>query len=95
MERTIIKGSEYMTLHENGDISRPAIGMKASSKWKIVGAVTRNNFGHVTANYSLDDILNNPRSIPWQFANGKQKTFIVDLDHGSNREWRCPTHSVS
>ena len=94
MKRTILKGSEYMTLHENGDISRPEIKMKASGNWKISGAVTRNNLGHVTKFYSLAEILDNPAKIPWQHANGKQKTFVCDLDHGTNREWRNPTHSI-
>ena len=95
MTRTIRYGSEYMTLHDSGEISRPAINMKASGQWLVTGAVTRNNFGHVINRYSLADILRDPRSIPWQFANGSQKTFVTDLDHGTHREWRSPGHSIS
>jgi hypothetical protein len=84
-----------MELHETGAITRPAIGMNtASNNWIVTGAVTRNNFGHVTRRYSLADILSNPGAIPWQHGNGEQKTFIQDIDHGTPREWRNPTHSV-
>jgi hypothetical protein len=92
---SILYGNEYMTLYPDGSVSRPAIKMAASGSWKITGAVTRNNFGHVTRHYTLADILANPSGIPWRFKNGKQKTFVTDLDHGAHREWRCPTHSIS
>jgi len=92
--RTINYGGEYMKLHPNGDISRPKIKMGPSGKWKVTGAVTRNNFGHVVRRWSLQEILDNPAMIPWKHANGKQKTFIQDLDHGTHREWRSPGHSV-
>ena len=95
MKRTIRHGAEYMELHENGAITRPEISMNTpSNKWLVTGAVTRNNFGHVTRRYSLANILNNPGAIPWQHGNGKQKTFIQDVDHGTPREWRSPTHNI-
>ena len=92
--RTIRHGAEYMHLYENGTISRPAINMKASGKWQVIGAVTLNNFGYAVKFYSLADVFNNPGFIEWQHKNGKQKTFIRDLDHGTMREWRSPNHSV-
>ena len=83
-----------MTLHESGEISRPKIGMKSSGQWLVTGAVTRDNFGHVVRRYSLEEVFNNPRSIPWKFKNGKQQTFVTDLDHGTAREWCSPVHRI-
>lgn len=56
--------------------------------------MTRNNFGLVTRRYSLEEVLGDPGSIPWQFKNGKQRTFLMDFDHGSFREWGSPGHYV-
>ncbi len=92
-KRTIQYGNEYMTLHNNGNISRPAIGMGPSGQWKVTGAVERNNFGAVVRRFTLEEILNDPEAIPWKFKNGKQRTFITDFDHGSHREWRV-AHQV-
>lgn len=95
MARHIKYGSEYMMLHDDGCITRPEIGMNTpSGKWKVVGAVRYNNFGHVVERYSLKQILEDPDSIPWEFKNGKQQTHIRDFDHGSIREWGCPNHCV-
>lgn len=94
MHRDIYHGIEVMRLHEDGTVSRPAIGMKASGHWLITGAVTRNNLGVIVRRYSLAELLSNPRVIPWQFANGKQRTFVQDLDHGTRREWCSPTYSI-
>ena len=93
MQRTIRHGDEFMTLHSDGCISRQSFG--PSGKWRVTGAVQRNNFGHAVRRYTLAQILENPASIPWRAKNGKQRTFIIDLDHGTSREWRSPTHSVS
>lgn len=94
LERRIEYGNETMLLQPDGCVSRPAIGMKASGQWRITGAVERNNFGHVVRRYTLAELLANPRVIPWRFANGKQRTFVQDLDYGTRREWRSPTHSI-
>lgn len=96
MKRTIKYGSEYMTLHENGGIERNINGfnIRPTGQWAVTGAVTYNNFGKVVQTYTLRQILDDPRSIPWKFKNGKQRTFIRDFDHGTNREWRSPDHEV-
>lgn len=91
---TIVHGNEYMGLYADGSIDRPAINMPPSGQWKIIGAVTLNNLGGVVRRYSLADILANPSAIPWQFKNGKQKTFVEDLDHGTRRRWASPTHYI-
>jgi hypothetical protein len=93
--RTIHYGGELMSLHADGCISRPAIGMGFSGQWRLTGAVMRNNFGHITRRYSLEQILSDPASIPWQFANGTQRVFVQDYDHGSHREWRSPNHHIA
>lgn len=93
--RSIISGTETMMLHDNGDISRPSIGMGPSGQWRCVGAVERNNFGRQVRVYTLRQILDNPASIPWRYKNGSQRTFLCDFDHGSMREWRTPPHHVS
>lgn len=92
MRRTILYGSEYMTLHENGHIERKNI--PPSGQWRVIGAYEYNNFGHQTRRYSLAEILNSPESIPWQHKNGKQRVFIRDMDHGTVREWSSPNHRV-
>ena len=95
MERTIYYGHERMTLHQNGTISRPEIGMRASGQWRVTGAVEYNNFGYVVRRYSLAQILENPSAIPWSFKNGKQRTHVMDFDHGTKRMWCNPTHRIA
>ena len=85
-------GSELFTLYEGGEVGRPTIKMAPSGQWRVIGAVERNNFGHAIRFYSLAEVLRD--AIPWQFKNGKQRTFIRDLDHGTIREWRSPRHYV-
>jgi hypothetical protein len=92
--RAVLHGSETMHIHADGSVSRPAIGMPPSGNWRIIGAVERNNFGRAVHHYTLADILTKGDAIPWQFKNGKQRTFIRDLDHGTVREWASPRHRV-
>lgn len=94
--RTIVQGGEYMRLHDNGQIERTGRNSVApSGQWRVTGAVQRNNFGAAVRRYTLQEILDAPDKIPWRFKNGKQQTFITDLDHGTSREWRSPNHWVS
>lgn len=83
--RTIKYNNEYWKLHDNGMIERPNL-VAPSKTWVVTGACEYNNFGHVVRVYSLDEILNT--NIQWKHKNGKQKVFIRDNDHGTNREWR-------
>ena len=95
--RTIVSlgaKTEYMILHANGHVEREQRGVAPSEEWRIIEAVTRNNFGHITRFYSLEEIMENPESIPWRYANGNQKTYLRDLDRGTLREWRSPRHEV-
>ena len=90
----IKRGDEWLDLYDDGCIGHPEKGVAPSGSWLVIGAVTRNNFGTVTRRYSLADILRDPGSIPWHHANGRQKTFIQDYDHGFGREWCSPGHRV-
>lgn len=83
-------GAEYWTADEAGRITRPGL-VTGSDSWRIVGAVARNNFGHVVARYTLADLLRG--NIAWTHANGKQRVFALDYDHGTIREWRN-SHAV-
>ena len=86
--RTILHGSEYMLLHENGYISRPAIKMETSDNWKVIGCVRYNNFGNIVERRNLNDIVAG-KIKDWFYGNGKQKWHIVDSDHGTIRIWMC------
>ncbi len=88
----IEKGGHYWKLYDDGRLHRG--DFFSSDQWKVMGAVERNNFGHVIKAYSLEEVLTLGSAIPWRFKNGKQRTFIMDLDHGQIREWRNPTHKV-
>jgi len=85
------------TIHDDGNVQRhdvPSPYDQPSGQWRITGAVTRNNFGYITRRYSLAEVLADPAAIPWKSGNGKQRTFLTDYDHGTNREWRNPGHFV-
>lgn len=91
--KTIKSAKEYMKLHENGDISRPQIGMGPSGQWKVTGAVRFNNFGYEVERFTLNEVLKN--SIQWKYKNGSQRVHITDLDHGTHRVWMNPGHEVA
>ncbi len=94
MLRTIRAGSRYYRLNWRGEIYSENNPKGASGNWRLLGAVTRNNFGRVVRTWTFDEIWDNPRGIPWKFKNGKQRTFIQDWDHGTIREWGSPDHEV-
>ena len=83
--RRIRRGSSYYDLFADGCIAQAEHA--PSGEWKIAGAVTLNNFGNIVRRFTLQEILDNPASIPWQHGNGKQKTFLLDWDHGINHMW--------
>jgi hypothetical protein len=88
--RTIRQGGECMKLHENGEISRPSRSSGPSGQWKITGAVELDNFGNTIRNWTLAEILADPRVIPWKHKNGAQRVHLTDLDHGMHRIWASP-----
>jgi len=82
-----------MLVDERGYISRPEINMPASGQWKIIGAIEFNNLGNPVREYTLSQVLT--EKICWKHKNGKQKTHIIDLDHGTQRIWMNPPHNLS
>jgi hypothetical protein len=76
-----------MEMDEDGLISRPQIGWKATGEWRVTGAVEYNNFGYVITRLSLADVKAACNSLEWQYKNGKQRIHLTDLDHGTAREW--------
>ena len=98
MRIIVVHGSmtdHNLIIHDNGHIERNApLRVCPSANWRITGAVTRNNFGHVVRRYSLQEVLDSPHEIPWLHANGKQKTRLTDFDHGTEREWGGYPHEV-
>lgn len=93
MKRTIYYGDETWVLHENGAIERPGLVMPDPRSWRVVGAVRLNSFGFAVERASLADILAG-KITDWQYKNGVQKWHILDMDHGTLREWRSPNHRV-
>jgi len=88
-------GTRYAIVNLDGQVQRLDIALeKPTEHWRIIGAHTYNNFGNITRIYSLQEILENPQAIPWKHKNGKQKTRLLDYDHGTTRQWNNPTHYV-
>lgn len=83
--------NETFFVNENNQIYRTGSNATMpSDSWKLMGAVEyRNVFGHSIAKiHSVEEILEG--KIAWHYKNGKQKTFIMDFDHGSMRVWMSP-----
>lgn len=93
-EWTITYGNEYWKMREDGAISRPNLVTYNPDTWRVLGAVRLNNFGNVVERFSLDDIKAGKVG-KWQYANGKQRIFVVDVDHGTHRRWCCPKHRIT
>ncbi len=81
-----IDGAGRVTRYKGG-----ALRWSGSDKWVITGAVAYTPQGGVERHYTLAELLADPAAIPWRFKNGKPKTFLRDLDHGTAREQRGPT----
>lgn len=79
---------EEFIVDEYGSISRPAIGMKASGQWEVVGAVRFDNFGHQVEFVPFPRCFEESRE--WLHKNGKGQWFIKDRDHGTLRVQMSP-----
>lgn len=94
MKKLIInRRGDFYQADEHGYISRS--NWEPSAHWRITGAVEyRTVFGNqvICRRYSLADIL--AGEVPFHYKNGKQRCFITDYDHGSNRIW-SGNHNVS
>ena len=91
----ITRGDETWYLHHDGGIERPNRVAPNAATWRVAGAETLNNFGHCVRRWSLSEILADPAGIPWHHKNGSQRTFVFDVDHGSNRMWGNPRHRIA
>lgn len=80
---------EYLPVFEGWLIGRQG-WPRGSGKWLLTGAVEYNNFGHVVRRYSQEELLS--AEIPWTHKNGKQRTHLTDLDHGTRRTWGGRNH---
>jgi len=89
MAITILSGSNYFTIHDNGMISRP--GVAPSGQWTCAGAVRCNNFGNVVQRFTVAEVL--AGGIKWRHANGAQRVYLMDVDHGTTRMWCSPKHN--
>ena len=94
----ILHDTEHMYMNEKGQISRidgrtGAVSVHPTDQWRVVMAIEYGRGGHEVNRYSLEQILEDPEGIPWKNVKGGQKTFIIDYDHGSHREWGC-AHKV-
>ena len=85
-------GSDWYILHKNGQIERPGL-VKPSENWKVTGAVRYNNFGYIVQRYNLFEVLNN-HYLKWKYKNGKQRVYILALDHGTEMRWVNPTYEI-
>ena len=74
-------GETYF-INEKGEIAYPG-NLTPSGNWKLLGLV------HVkrTSFYSLDDLLNGVFPSPLLYKNGNPQWTVVDLDHGTRRQW--------
>lgn len=84
---TIESRGEYFRVNEKGEITRAACGWQYSGKWRLIGASVLNNFGYQTRFYTFEEIARDPSAIRWHHANGKPRVHLVDLDHGTRRQW--------
>lgn len=84
----IQRGSTWLFVSEDGRVKTKEA---ASKDWVILGALSYDNFGHVSGYVPLEDIFRGDIK-DWKYKNGKQKWFIQDCDHGSLREWRSPDY---
>lgn len=84
-------GSAYHVL-KNGDIVRlDQPGFTASGQWKFLGLrhVRRALF------IPFPQCFEKPLPFPLNWKNGKAQWHVVDLDHGTRREWVSPAGRLS
>lgn len=77
-------GNRYI-VHENGDIQRTDIDHEPSGQWKFRGI---RNLRCSTLSIPLENIPEFlDRKPPLLFKNGNPRWTVMDIDHGTYREW--------
>jgi hypothetical protein len=80
------QAGRIIDVYEEGDIHYLAPFRENPSKeWIWKGAWIKNNFGHNMFFFTPEGLLDD--DIDWQYKNGKQRLFVVDIDHGTTRNW--------
>lgn len=76
-------GNRYV-VHENGDIQRTDLEHKPSGNWKMLGIkVVRGSLFLPLAKITQEWL----NTYPLLYKNGNPRYTVMDLDHGTRREW--------
>lgn len=67
-------------VHSNGQIQRTDVPVAPSDSWVCIGAVEY-LFGHIARRFTLSEIL--AGDVSWTYQNGKQRAFLLVVDHGA------------
>ena len=96
MAYKIVNRDETYHVADNGDISRPKIGLLASGSWKMTGLVRFNNFGRAVEIIPFSKLQGflaahgANGSFRATHKNGKTQWFVRDTDHGTQRIQMSP-----
>jgi len=78
--------SKYCGVYEHeGRYFIASPGESPSLQWEWIGLFRFNNFGHIVERIPVHRVLT--EKLQWTYKNGKQRLFIVDIDHGTLRHW--------
>ncbi len=86
-------------LHDGGYIERIDVLVPPTINWRALCIRRRNNFGYEVERIRLEcDTCGAERmdGIQWRYKNGKPRWTLVDMDHGTIREYpildKCESH---
>ena len=81
-------------INENAEIYRKDVN--PSKHWIFRGIVKFNNFGYECKRIYAKELLamspNELNLIDWNYKNGKGKWHVMDIDHGTYRQWGKPSY---
>lgn len=89
----IVRAGRIYPVNNKLEIS-PRQGVEASGNWKLIGVIRFNNFGNVVEQrpfIDIDSAIVTINDLDWHYKNGKQRWYIMDLDHDTKRIWMNPT----
>lgn len=87
---SFMQGRESFALHSDYSISRPAINLGPSGKWKATGLYLVKG-GYYKFAMTIEKLIENLKSgkmnmlDDWAHKNGAGKYYLGDLDHGTSR----------